>query len=154
MRTVEEIRTARLAQLIEEAGSVQAVAERMEKSLSQISQLKTMAAHSTSGRPRVIGSDLAREFEEKFAKPRGWMDNDPAKDAPAPRLPFADLGPFEAQLITLYRRLSADQQHDVLVEVNKLADTGGTGAPSPSNPFPAPYTGPERRVSRAGEKTS
>lgn len=81
MRTVEEVRQQRLLKLIEDAGSIQAVAEKMSKSHSQISQLKTMAPHSTTGKPRVIGSDLAREFETKFDKEVGWMDHEPSLDA-------------------------------------------------------------------------
>lgn len=77
MKTVEEIRVARLEQLIEEAGgSIQAVADRMKRTHSQISQLKTMAPHSVTKKPRTIGSDLAREFELAFGKPRGWMDHE------------------------------------------------------------------------------
>jgi hypothetical protein len=81
MRTVEEIRQLQLLKLIESAGSIQAVAEKMGKSHSQISQLKTMALHSTTGKRRMIGSDLAREFEAKFDKEVGWMDHEPASDA-------------------------------------------------------------------------
>lgn len=91
MRTIDEVRVARLELLIAEHGSLQAVAERMGKSHSQMSQLRTMASHSTTGKPRVIGNDLAREFEEKFSKPRGWMDNDPSFDLPESNTPAVDL---------------------------------------------------------------
>ena len=76
MRTIEEIRHGRLLELIDECGSVQTVAEKMTRSHSQISQLKTLSKHGSTGKARSIGSDLAREFEQRFSKPRGWMDNE------------------------------------------------------------------------------
>jgi transcriptional regulator with XRE-family HTH domain len=83
MRTVSEIRRARLLQLIEQAGSIQAVADKIGRSHAQVSQWKNMNTRS-SGRPSVIGAESARLIEEAFNKPRGWMDADPVHDAAAP----------------------------------------------------------------------
>lgn len=74
MKTVEEIRHARLLQLIDEHGTIQALANALGKSHSQISQLRNQVVHSTTRKPRAIGDGLAREIEEKLGKPRGWMD--------------------------------------------------------------------------------
>ena len=74
MQTVDKIRHAKLLQLIDEAGSVKAVAERLGVSSAQISQLKTRSIHTLSGRARVMGDELARKIEEAFEKPVGWMD--------------------------------------------------------------------------------
>ncbi|RYH41903.1 MAG: hypothetical protein EON54_17935 [Alcaligenaceae bacterium] len=84
MKTSSEIRHANLLKIIESVGSLQLVADKLEKSHAQISQLKTQAKHSTSGKPRVIGDDIARLIEEKFDLEIGWMDNihGDAKDAP------------------------------------------------------------------------
>lgn len=74
VETVHEFRHARLLQLISEHGTVQALADALGRSHSQISQLRNRSAHSVSGRDRVIGDDLARDIEDKLGKPRGWMD--------------------------------------------------------------------------------
>lgn len=75
MKTCSEIRHANLLALIEQAGSIQAVAERLGKDHAQISQLKTQAKHSKTGKPRLIGDDIARLIEERFKLEIGWMDN-------------------------------------------------------------------------------
>lgn len=76
MKTIREVRHARLLELIAEAGSQRSFAERVGKSESQISQLKAQSIHSGTGKRRAIGDELARLFERKFDKPRGWMDTD------------------------------------------------------------------------------
>jgi hypothetical protein len=57
----------------------------MGRPTSQICSLRDMTVRKVGSKakgtekelPRVIGPDLAREFEVRFGKPRGWMDNDP-----------------------------------------------------------------------------
>jgi hypothetical protein len=99
MKTSSEIRHANLLTLIEEAGSIQAVAERLGKDHAQISQLKTQAKHSKTGKPRLIGDDIARLIEERFELEIGWMDN-PHKVGdqlqPEPRAPIGSaVWPFD-----------------------------------------------------------
>jgi predicted phage tail protein len=74
VKTVEEIRHARLMQLIAEHRTIQALANALGKSHAQISQLRNQVVHSATGKPRVVGDRMAREIEEKLGKPRGWMD--------------------------------------------------------------------------------
>lgn len=75
MKTSAEIRHANLIALINQAGSIQAVADKLGKDHAQISQLKTQAKHSKTGKPRLIGDDIARLIEEQFQLEIGWMDN-------------------------------------------------------------------------------
>lgn len=75
MKTCSEIRLENLKKLIERAGSLQSVADTLEKSHAQISQINTQAKHSKTGKPRTIGDDIARLIEEKFGLEVGWMDN-------------------------------------------------------------------------------
>lgn len=82
MKICAEIRHDNLLAVIEMAGSIQAVADRLGKDHAQISQLKTRAKHSKSGQPRVIGDDTARLIEEKFELEIGWMDNPHEKANP------------------------------------------------------------------------
>lgn len=75
MKTCSEIRLENLLTIIERAGSLQEVADKLEKSHAQISQLKTQAKHSKTGKPRLIGDDTARLVEQRFGLEVGWMDN-------------------------------------------------------------------------------
>lgn len=82
-------------ELIREAGSVQALADKLGKSHSQISQLKTRARRNEAGDRKTVGTVLAREIEQKLGKPLGWMDTDPrsglapVEDEPQAELPLA-----------------------------------------------------------------
>ncbi|AOZ05947.1 hypothetical protein [Cupriavidus malaysiensis] len=75
MKTIDEIRHENLLLLIGKFGTVQALANAVGKSHAQISQLKTRAVHSATGKPRTIGDDLARTFEQRCDLPLGWFDN-------------------------------------------------------------------------------
>lgn len=77
MQTIDQIRHARFLELLAEAGSNKAMADRLGVTSAQISQLKTRSLHSTSGRPRTIGDEQARKMEQAFNKPTGWMDTLP-----------------------------------------------------------------------------
>jgi hypothetical protein len=74
MKTIEEIRHTNLLALIVNAGSTQSVASAAKKAHSQISQIATRQPHSKTGKPRNIGSRMARELEVAMHKPVGWMD--------------------------------------------------------------------------------
>ena len=81
-------------------------AERLQIQPSYWSQIK--------GRSRQIGERLARQFEQLFHKPQGWMDHEHGVDAPlfpavapddAPALPRDDDERFIMGLVlTFYRR--------------------------------------------------
>jgi hypothetical protein len=72
--TISEIRHANLLLLIARAGGVGAFAEQIERSQSQVSQIKVRSPHSSTGEPRDIGDDLARHIETKLTLNVGWMD--------------------------------------------------------------------------------
>lgn len=74
MKTIEEIRLKNLDLLIEEIGSAASLAKKADTDPNYISQIKTRVP-SRTGKPRDIGSDLARKLEEACNKPRGWMDH-------------------------------------------------------------------------------
>jgi hypothetical protein len=54
--------------------NIQALADAIQRSHSQVSQLLSRAKHSTTGKPRTIGRDLARDMEAKLGLPIGIMD--------------------------------------------------------------------------------
>lgn len=83
MKTVAEIRREKLEMLAQELGTVDAVAEKAGTSAVYLSQIKNRAVDSKTGRPREMGTTLARKLESGCGKPPGWMDTDPspAKEA-------------------------------------------------------------------------
>lgn len=106
MKTVEEIRHARLLQLIAEHRTIQALADKLGKSHSQISQLRNRVVHSTTKKPRSIGDDLARSIEEKLGKPRGWMDSLDVPGEGATQAPPARSGPSAEEWVATAREIA------------------------------------------------
>lgn len=74
MQTINEIRRARIKQLIDEIGSVKALAEKLERSPGQVSQWSNASIDSKSQKPRAISSQTARYIEKICGRPTGWMD--------------------------------------------------------------------------------
>jgi hypothetical protein len=75
MKTIEEIRRENLLILIGELGTIQAIADRIGKSHSQVSQWKNASMNQKTQKPRAMDSDSARLLEMKCHKEIGWMDN-------------------------------------------------------------------------------
>ncbi len=73
MKTSKEIRRNKLAQLINEFKTIEALAELAETSPQYISQVKN-GVPSSNGKPREVGDALARRLELAADKPLGWMD--------------------------------------------------------------------------------
>jgi len=59
-----------LAQLNEALG--------LDRTDATLSQIRTKAPHSKTGKPRVMGDDLARKIEDKLSLDHGWMDTPPS----------------------------------------------------------------------------
>lgn len=80
MRTVEEVRRVRLGMLAKEFTSYAELNARLGRNRrdSGLSQIANESENSKGGKPKVMGSDVARALEEACAKPLGWMDTDPA----------------------------------------------------------------------------
>lgn len=114
-------RMHRLEELVTEAGSATALATKIAVPKSHISALQ-------AGN-RGIGDLLAAKLERKFDKPAGWMD------LPAgANLTMSELNGFEGQLVTLFRQLGPDTQHDTLVELNDKVGARST-KPSAATPY-------------------
>lgn len=50
----------------------------LERTDATLSQIRNRSVHSTSGKPRAMGDDLARKIENKLKLPVGWMDTPPS----------------------------------------------------------------------------
>lgn len=98
MKTIEEIRHAWLSKLIEKHGSIAALNEALGRARTDatLTQIRNMAPNTRSGKVRNMGSELAREIEEKLGMERGTLDNQPRESAeeiassfPVIHLPYA-----------------------------------------------------------------
>ena len=76
MKMTEELRVENMARLRDEFGSVTALAARLERSDSQVSQWINASINSGTGQPRSMKAKTARWIEETAGKPRGWLDQD------------------------------------------------------------------------------
>jgi hypothetical protein len=83
MATVHEVRHANFLALLERYPTIQAFANAIERSHSQVSQLKNQSRHSTNSNPRVIGDDLARHIEQRLQLATGWLDTPRLGEKPA-----------------------------------------------------------------------
>ena len=94
MRTVEEVRRLRLAQLVKEVGSYAELNDKTgrDRRDSTLSQIANQSKNSKSGGPKAMGSDVARALETACKKPTGWMDTDP------------DLWPFDSIDLDLLKK--------------------------------------------------
>lgn len=86
MQTTDDIRLERLLLLIKEHKTQAALARKIGKNPAQISQLVTRSPDSKSGKPRVMGGNMAREIEKACGKPVGWMDQ-PVSESESSHLP-------------------------------------------------------------------
>lgn len=90
MRPVKEIRRTKLAQLENEVGSRTELANRIGKDRAQIYQwLLDPGSDKAPNSKRGISDKVARQIEETFGLPRGWMDFDEPRalhlvEAPVP----------------------------------------------------------------------
>lgn len=82
MSTIDETRHANFLLLSARYPTLQAFANAVGRSHSQMSQIKTRARHSTTGLPRSIGDDLARDIETRLGLSVGWMDVPHASEPP------------------------------------------------------------------------
>lgn len=84
VQTVALIRLANLERLIQEAGTLEKAAAAAETSSVYLSQLRNRAIDGKTGRPRDMGSQMARRLEAAFGKSPGWMDTPQTGEPAAP----------------------------------------------------------------------
>lgn len=76
MKTVEENRRDWLVALIEQHGSIAALNIKLDRDRTDatLSQIKNQSTHHKTGKPRTMGSEVARDIEEKLGLERGALD--------------------------------------------------------------------------------
>ncbi|WP_454674859.1 hypothetical protein [Achromobacter pestifer] len=117
MKTVEEIRLDRLRELVAEAGSIanlNRAAKRNERDAT-ISQILNRWS-GKSGKPKELGSDMARELEVAMNKPRGWMDNAPVSGV---EWPFTEISPADYSSLSDVERGKIEERAMMLIEAKR-----------------------------------
>lgn len=76
MKTAEELRRENLELLVEQFGSLRALADAIETNPAYLSQVRNALPESSTGKPKEIGAALARRLENAAGKERGWMDHE------------------------------------------------------------------------------
>jgi len=75
MRTIDEIRRENLELAISRlGGKAIALANAAGIASAYISQIRTRAPDSKSGKPKALGDEAARKIESALGEPAGWMD--------------------------------------------------------------------------------
>jgi hypothetical protein len=80
MQTIAHTRRVRLEMLIQRHnGNLAELNERLgwERTNATLYQVRTQSKHSKTGKPRVMGDDVARAIEIKMGLQEGWMDTPP-----------------------------------------------------------------------------
>lgn len=77
MKTIDDIRREWLAELISRHGTIANlnIALGLSRTDGTLSQIKNQAKDSKTGKPRVMGTKLAREIEEKLGLEIGTLDH-------------------------------------------------------------------------------
>ena len=86
MKTIGTIRRENLERVIKKLKKLEAVAEAAGTTSVYLSQIRNQTADKKSGRPREMGSAMARRIEEAVAVDRGWMDVDHGSESAATAL--------------------------------------------------------------------
>lgn len=81
MKTAEELRRENLELLVQQFGSLRALADKIDTNPAYLSQVRNALPESSTGKPKEIGAALARRLENATGKERGWMDHEHAQSA-------------------------------------------------------------------------
>lgn len=110
MQTIDKTRRERLEELIATYGSIAALnaSMGMDRTDATFSQIRNQALHSKTGKPRVMGDDLARKIEDRLKKPEGWMDTPPG---------YADLTDSRIQHVMKMMEAMPEWQRDQAMKI-------------------------------------
>lgn len=112
MDSIADIRHRNLLILLEQAGSAKKLSDKTGVPAAYISQVRNRSKSST-GKPRGIGDEVARQLEAGMGKSLGWLD-------------AGDLSSSERDLLDRFRTLSKSGQAYALSwmsELRKLEET-------------------------------
>lgn len=110
MKTVDEIRRARLALLVDEYGTAARLADVIGCSPAQVSQWINASKDSKTGKPRGMRKETARNIEERCSRPVGWLDGLDSRPVANDQSAGAGqtLAEDEQQVLAAYRQLGRE----------------------------------------------
>lgn len=111
------IRRLNLHGLIDEYGTIEALARATGTVANYLSQIK--------GGSREMGDAVARKLEQRMAKEKGWMDS--------PHFASADATMSATEALQILEALSPEDRESWMKHGRLLVE--GNGARGPSNPF-------------------
>lgn len=76
MKSIDEIRVENINVLVSRYGSIQKLADALDRSHGQVSQWKNRAKSSKTGKPRGMESETARWIERTLKLAENWLDTD------------------------------------------------------------------------------
>lgn len=124
MKTIAETRRIRLDMLVKRHGDSLAKLNEvlgLDRTDATLSQIRTQAKHSKTGKPRSMGDDLARRIENTLLLDRGWMDT-----PPTPSEQYGDHD-TRAMVMAAMDKLPYKDHATVLRLVNALVQPAKTG---------------------------
>jgi hypothetical protein len=143
VQAIGQIRLENLETLIKQFGTADKLAEAAETSPVYISMLRNRTVDSKTGRPREMGTAMARRMESAAGRGDGWMDKT-----------HDDLSPAALTLAKLFDMIPAGTDRDKCAAICQylcaLARAGklppaiealqllGIGAPPSDAPLPGP----------------
>lgn len=84
MKPIGTIRRENLELLVREAKTLEVLATEVGSTPIYLSQIRNQAVDSKTGRPREMGTSMARRLEIARGKLEGWMDQDHTTESPQP----------------------------------------------------------------------
>lgn len=112
MKTTDEIRLAKLKELIAKHGGLKRFCAEYGRSEAQVSQWTTQSANSKTGKPRNIGTASCRSIEKHFGLPSGWFD-----------VPDGMNWPFKTISAASYDLLSHEQKDKIEAYIQGFIDS-------------------------------
>jgi hypothetical protein len=82
MKTIDEIRRENLLIAVQRCRTAAALAEKAGVAAAYLSQIKSQAPESRTGKPKSMGDDVARKIEVALGEQKGWMDVEHENTAP------------------------------------------------------------------------
>jgi hypothetical protein len=124
VKKIDQIYRDNLRLLAEELGTKAALATRIERSASQVSQWISASKDSKTGKPRTLSAQMARHIEQKCGKPDGWMDQPHGTEPKAKPVKGAflkEITPDERALLDAFAHLLPSDKAKKMAEISELA---------------------------------
>jgi hypothetical protein len=141
VQAIGQTRLDNLETLIKQFGTAEALAEAAETSPVYVSMLRNRTLDAKTGRPREMGTAMARRMEKAGGRPSGWMDQahddlSPAGITLAKLFDMIPAGPDKDKCAAICQYLCALARAGKLPPAIEALQLLGIGAPPSGEPLP------------------